>query len=65
MRPPVPWFLAPLVLVTLLGCPLDIQVRPAEHTDAGCQGRDCQTPCVADSQCLDSERCDTFDERCE
>jgi hypothetical protein len=66
MRPSVPWFLVPLALVTLLGCPLDIQVRGEEaEPDAGCQGSDCRASCTSDAECPDSERCYDFDGRCE
>lgn len=65
MRSSVSWFLAPLAVVTLLGCPLDIQVRPEEATDAGCDEKSCRALCAADSECPDDERCNRFEERCE
>ena len=65
MRPPVSWFLVPLALLSVLGCPLDIQVRPEDGTDTGCRGSACETPCVADSECSDAYRCDGLYERCE
>ncbi|WP_163992909.1 latent transforming growth factor beta-binding protein [Pyxidicoccus caerfyrddinensis] len=64
MHPPVSWFLVSLGLLMVLGCPLDIQVRPEEGTDAGCQGKDCETLCVADSECPESHRCDDFEGHC-
>lgn len=54
MRQPASWFLALLGLLTLLGCPLDIEVRPEEVP----------TPCVRDSECPDGQRCDDYSERC-
>ena len=65
MRQPASWFLALLGLLTVLGCPLDIQVRPKEFPDAGCEGRDCDTPCARDMECPDGQRCDDFYDRCE
>lgn len=63
MRPHLLSFLAPLALVMLLGCPLDIQVRPDEVADAGCQGDACV--CTGDRECPEDQRCDTFYEECE
>lgn len=50
--------LAPLALVTVLGCPLDIEVR--EDTDAGPRA------CVKDQECPDGQRCgdDSEDNHC-
>ncbi|OJT26591.1 hypothetical protein BO221_00660 [Archangium sp. Cb G35] len=43
--------LAPLALVTMLGCPLDIQVREEDPGDAGPRA------CVKDQECPDGQRC--------
>ncbi|QRK10731.1 latent transforming growth factor beta-binding protein [Archangium violaceum] len=54
--------LAPLALVTVLGCPLDIDVRePDTVTDAG------PWACVKDQDCPDGQRCDdaSEDNHCE
>ncbi|NMO13643.1 latent transforming growth factor beta-binding protein [Pyxidicoccus fallax] len=65
MRPSASGFLALLGLLTLLGCPLDIQVRSEEVPDAGCEDDDCATPCVRDSECPDGQRCRDIYDRCE
>ncbi|MFP2908758.1 latent transforming growth factor beta-binding protein [Pyxidicoccus sp. 3LFB2] len=65
MRLHVLSFLAPLALLTALGCPLDIEVRPDETADAGCQGAACVRACTRDSECPAEQRCDTFYEECE
>lgn len=52
-----------LLLVWMLGCPLDIQVRPEEAPDAGCPDGVC--PCLGDRDCPDGQRCDTFHDECE
>jgi hypothetical protein len=65
VKTPLPTFLLLLVLLTALGCPLDIQVRPEAGTDAGCQGEDCARACTRDLDCPDGQRCDDFYDVCE
>ncbi|WP_257448307.1 latent transforming growth factor beta-binding protein [Archangium lipolyticum] len=43
--------LAPLALVTVLGCPLDIEVREQDNPDAG------PLACVKDQECPEGQRC--------
>lgn len=63
MRRSVPWLLAPLALMWVLGCPLDIQVRPEEAPDAGCPDGVC--PCMRDTDCPEEQRCGDFYDKCE
>ncbi|WP_164019753.1 latent transforming growth factor beta-binding protein [Pyxidicoccus trucidator] len=65
MRPHFLSFLAPLALLTVLGCPLDIQVRSEDAADAGCQGDTCVRACTGDFECPEGQRCDAFYEECE
>ncbi|MFP2928137.1 latent transforming growth factor beta-binding protein [Pyxidicoccus sp. 3LG] len=64
MRPSVSTFFSVLALMTVLGCPLDIQVRPEEAPDAGCEEEPCEQPCASDAECPDDARCYDFEERC-
>ncbi|MCP3137753.1 latent transforming growth factor beta-binding protein [Pyxidicoccus xibeiensis] len=61
MRNPVLSLLACLALLTLLGCPLDIEVR---EEDLVCEDEPCGTSCVADAECPDDQRCDGLEDVC-
>ncbi|MCY1042356.1 latent transforming growth factor beta-binding protein [Corallococcus sp. bb12-1] len=63
MRLPGSSFLAVLLLLTAVGCPLDIQVR--DEADAGCSDDACVRSCSSDRECPDGQRCDGAFQQCE